>query len=180
VRYLADIADTVRGFKQRAIAASRLAREIQQLKATAAMLQTDKPERHSAVEAVADLAASREARLDPQAKKLLTMWPAMQKAYAGDEYVVKIRDKEIRTALTHTTLSGSKIRKVVLPKYECDGEVFEVASAGQRAGQLPVHRRHLCLQARRRRPDAHVRRRRRRLPTNRRFKLLSAACRPSA
>ncbi len=24
----------------------------------------------------------------------------MQKAYAGDEYVVKIRDKEIRTALT--------------------------------------------------------------------------------
>ena len=40
----------------------------------------------------------------------------MQKAYAGDEYVVKIRDKEIRTALTHTTLSGTKIRKVALPQ----------------------------------------------------------------
>ena len=42
----------------------------------------------------------------------------MQKAYAGDEYVVKIRDKEIRTSLVHTTLSGTKIRKVALPSYE--------------------------------------------------------------
>jgi len=32
-------------------------------------------------------------------------WPAMQAAYAGDEYVVKIRDKEIRTALTTKSLS---------------------------------------------------------------------------
>ena len=35
VRYLADIADTVRGYKQRAIEQARLARQIQQLKATA-------------------------------------------------------------------------------------------------------------------------------------------------
>ena len=46
----------------------------------------------------------------------------MQRAYAGDEYVVKIRDKEIRTSLVHTTLSGSKIRKVALPRYEDHGE----------------------------------------------------------
>ncbi|WP_300649870.1 cobalamin-dependent protein, partial [Hydrogenophaga sp.] len=100
VRYLADIADTVRGYKYRAIEQSRLARAVQQLKATAAMLQTDKPERHRAVEAVTDLAQDREGQLDPQCRKLLAMWPDMQKAYAGDEYVVKIRDKEIRTALT--------------------------------------------------------------------------------
>jgi methylmalonyl-CoA mutase len=39
----------------------------------------------------------------------------MQKAYAGDEYVVKIRDKEIRTALTTKSLSGTTIRKVACP-----------------------------------------------------------------
>lgn len=64
------------------------------------------------------LAQQRRERQDPAARKLLAQWPAMQQAYAGDEYVVKIRDKEIRTQLTHTTLSGNKIRKVVLPKYE--------------------------------------------------------------
>ena len=40
----------------RPIEQARLAREVQQLKASAAMLQTDKPERHRAVEAVLDLA----------------------------------------------------------------------------------------------------------------------------
>jgi methylmalonyl-CoA mutase len=89
------------------------------------MLKVGKPDRAPAAEATVNLAEQREARQDPHAKKLLGMWPAMQKAYAGDEYVVKIRDKEIRTALTHTTLSGNKIRKVALPKYECHGELLK-------------------------------------------------------
>jgi isobutyryl-CoA mutase len=125
VRYLADIADTVRGYKRRAHAQARLAREVQQLRATAAMLKADKPDRHRAVEAVTDLAGQRETGLDATSRKLLAMWPDMQRAYAGDEYVVKIRDKEIRTALTSTSLSGSKIRKVVLPRYECEGELLK-------------------------------------------------------
>ena len=124
-RYLADIADTVRSYKQRAHEQAALAREIQQLRAAAQMLQVDKPDRAPAAEASLDLAAKREARQDAHAKKLLSMWPAMQKAYSGDEYVVKIRDKEIRTALTHTTLSGNKIRKVALPRYECHGELLK-------------------------------------------------------
>ncbi len=137
VRYLADIADTVRGYKARALQQSRLARELQQLEATAAMLQTDKPERHRAVEAVNDLAAVRAARLEPQAKKLLAMWPDMQRAYAGDDYVVKIRGKELRTALTHTTLSGSKIRKVSLPQYECHGEILKWLLLDNVPGSFP-------------------------------------------
>ena len=71
---------------------------------------------------LAALAGEREARLEARARKLLAQWPAMQKAYSGDEYVVKIRDKEIRTSLVHTTLSGSKIRKVALPTWADEGE----------------------------------------------------------
>ncbi|MFT3818201.1 MAG: methylmalonyl-CoA mutase family protein [Rubrivivax sp.] len=125
VRYLADIADTVRGYKARAREQAALARQAQQLRASAAMLQADRCDSPGAPAALAALAAQREARLDPQAKKLLAMWPEMQKAYAGDEYVVKIRDKEIRTGLVHTTLSGNKIRKVALPAYEDHGELLK-------------------------------------------------------
>jgi len=137
VRYLADIADTVRGYKAHARAQTKVAREIQQLRAAAAMLQTDKPERHRAVEAVDDLTRVREARLDPRAAKLLAMWPQMQQAYAGDEYVVKIRDKEIRTALTHTTLSGNKIRKVALPTFEDHGEILKWLMLDNVPGSFP-------------------------------------------
>ena len=125
VRYLAEIADTVRGYKKRARAQAALAREIQQLRAAAAMLTVGKPDKPKAAEASLDLARERESRLDADAKKLLAQWPQMQAAYAGDEYVVKIRDKEIRTALVTTSLSGTKIRKVALPGYEDHGELLK-------------------------------------------------------
>ncbi|MBC8057168.1 MAG: cobalamin B12-binding domain-containing protein, partial [Rhizobiales bacterium] len=137
VRYLADIADTVRGYKAHARGQSRLAREIQQLRAAAWMLADEKPERARAAEATINLAEQREARQDPRASKLLAMWPDMQKAYAGDEYVVKIRDKELRTALTHTTLSGSKIRKVALPAYEDHGEILKWLMLDNVPGSFP-------------------------------------------
>ncbi len=136
-RYLAEISDTVRGYKKRAREQARLAREIQQLKAAARMLEVDKPGRAKAAEAALDLAASREAVQDPAAKKLLAQWPDMQKAYAGDEYVVKIRDREIRTQLTHTTLSGSKIRKVALPRYEDHGEILQWLMLDNVPGSYP-------------------------------------------
>jgi methylmalonyl-CoA mutase len=122
VRYLAAIADAVREYKQRARAQARLAREVQQLRETARMLLEDDSERSGARTTVEALAEKRETLLDPAAKKLLAMWADMQKAYAGDEYVVKIRDKELRTKLTYTSLSGTRIRKVVLPQYEDHGE----------------------------------------------------------
>ncbi|MDQ2780331.1 MAG: methylmalonyl-CoA mutase family protein [Pseudomonadota bacterium] len=137
VRYLADIADTVRGYKRQALEQSRLARQVQQLRGTAQMLLSDKPGRHKAVEAVEDLATQREAQLAPQTKQLLAMWPEMQRAYAGDEYVVKIRNKEIRTALVHTTLSGSKIRKVALPSFECQGEILKWLMLDNVPGSFP-------------------------------------------
>jgi methylmalonyl-CoA mutase len=39
----------------------------------------------------------KEGQLDARARKLLDMWPKTVELYAQDEYVVKIRDKEIRT-----------------------------------------------------------------------------------
>jgi len=125
VRYLAEISDTVRGHKRRARAQAALAREVQQLRAAAAMLAEGKPDKPRAAEAAIDLAKQREARLDTDARALLAQWPEMQRAYAGDEYVVKVRDREIRTSLVRTSLSGTKLRKVVLPQYEDHGELLK-------------------------------------------------------
>ena len=136
-RYLAEISDTVRGYKKRALAQSQLAREVQQLKAAAAMLKIDKPGRAPAAEAALDLAGHRKARMDADARHLLAQWPDMQKAYAGDEYVVKIRDREIRTTLVTKSLSGTPIRKVSLPKYQDDGEVLQWLMLDNVPGSYP-------------------------------------------
>ncbi len=136
-RYLSEIADTVRGYKAKARTEAKLAREIQQLQATAQMLKKDKPERSRAMEAVLDLASSRAQAQDPRAKRLLEQWPAMQAAYAGDEYVVKIRDKEIRTALTTKSLSGTTIRKVSLPQFQDHGDILQWLMLDNVPGSFP-------------------------------------------
>jgi methylmalonyl-CoA mutase len=117
VRYLAEIAEAVRKYHAWADDQSRIARERQQLRAVKAMLGRDDAD-------IDALAAARDGRLDPRAKKLLDMWPKTKAAYGGDEYVVRIRDKEVRTALTTTSLSGTRVRKVALPKFEDEGEIL--------------------------------------------------------
>ena len=127
----------MRGYKARARSQARLARELQQLRSTALMLQQDDSARDGAKNTVLRLADERAAGFDPAAAKLLAQWPEMQRAYAGDEYVVKIRDKEIRTSLVHTTLSGNKIRKVALPGYECHGELLKWLMLDNVPGSFP-------------------------------------------
>jgi isobutyryl-CoA mutase len=136
-RYLAEISDTVRGYKKQARAQAHLAREIQQLRAAAVMLEVDKPGRAKASEAAIDLAVRREETQDLGARKLLAQWPEMQKAYAGDEFIVQIRDKEIRTALTSKSLSGTTIRKVSLPTYEDHGEILKWLMLDNVPGSFP-------------------------------------------
>ena len=138
VRYLADIADAVRGYKAWARAQARLAREIQQLRESGRMLSEANPDKTNAVGAVIGLAEEREARLDPHARKLLSSWPQLQRDYGGDEYVVTVRDREIRTSLVHTTLSGNTIRKVALPTFEDHGELLKWLLLDNLPGALPL------------------------------------------
>ena len=172
-RYLAEISDTVRGYKKRSAQQAALAREIQQLRAAARMLAESKPDKPKAAEAALDLAQSREQYLGAAERKLLAQWDDMQNAYAGDEYVVKIRDKEIRTALTHTTLSGNKVRKVALPKYEDDGERLKWLMLENVPGSYPYTAGTFAFKRENEDPTRMFAGEGDALRTNRRFKLLS-------
>ncbi|QDZ30085.1 fused isobutyryl-CoA mutase/GTPase IcmF [Noviherbaspirillum sp. UKPF54] len=131
-RYLAEIADTVRGYHKQTAKQVKLARERQQLQESKRML--------AACGKSADLdelIAERDNLLDARAKTLLACWPEMKAAYAGDDFVTKIRDKELRTRLTYKTLSGNIIRKVSLPKFEDHGEILRWLMAENLPGSFP-------------------------------------------
>src|SRR4029077_7861172 len=83
------------------------------------------------------LLTGRDAALDARSKKLLDMWPKTKAAYTGDEYVVKIRGKEIRSALTTVSLSGTHVPKVALPKFEDDGEILRWQLTENVPGSFP-------------------------------------------
>ncbi len=158
-RYLAEIADTVRGYKRRAREQAALAREIQQLRASRRMLLEENAEKHRAREALEDLATVREARLAADAKKLLAMWPEMRTRLRRR----RIRGEDPRQGDPHPTgdhhFVGQQDSQGGAAGLRRPRRTAEVADARQRAGQLSVHGGRVCLQARERRPHPYVRRR---------------------
>jgi methylmalonyl-CoA mutase len=173
-RYLAEISDTVRGYKKKARAQATLAREIQQLREAGRMLRVGKPDKARAAEAAEDLAQQREQGQDAATRKLLAQWPAMKQAYAGDEYVVKIRDKEIRTRLTSTSLSGTVVRKVSLPQYEDHGELARWLLLENVPGSFPYTAGTFAFKRENEDPTRMFAGEGDAFRTNKRFKLLSA------
>jgi methylmalonyl-CoA mutase len=132
-RYLADITETVRTYHAHTLDQAEAARRVQQLASVRAEL--------AAAEApTADvdhlLAAARE-RLDDDARRALEQWPATVRAYSGDELVVPVRDRELRTALVRESLSGSRIPRVALPRYTDHGELLRYLRAENLPGSFP-------------------------------------------
>jgi len=127
-RYLAEIAETVRGYHQHAEDQARIARERQQLQATRGMLTNPSPELDALLKA---------RQLEPESQNLLDSWPKTVKAYSGDEQVVKVRGNELRTKLTHTSLSGTHVPKVALPKYQDHGELLRWRLRENLPGEFP-------------------------------------------
>ena len=130
-RYLAEISDMVRRYHASVESQSQLACEIQQLRASQTMLgentNTD----------LDTLATSKEASLDGNSHTLLDGWPAVVDAYSGEEFVIKVRDSEIRSNLKTTTLSGNIIPRVALPKYKDHGELLKWLMKENLPGYFP-------------------------------------------
>ena len=115
VRYLAEIAETVRDYHAQTDVLAQKASRAQRFAEVSAELPDDT--------AVAELAQDAEADLPLETRKQLDAWPAVVESYSGDEQVVKVRDKEIHTQLTRATLSGNQVRRVSLPKFSDHGEL---------------------------------------------------------
>src|SRR2546428_10499332 len=132
-RYLAEVADAVRGYHARAGEQSRTARERQQLLAAKAMLSA------AGKDAVIldPLIEEKNARLDVSSRQLIEEWPETKRTYAGDEQVVKVREREIRTRLNTLSISGTKVPKVALPGFEDHGEILKWRMRENLPGSFP-------------------------------------------
>ncbi|MFC0399617.1 fused isobutyryl-CoA mutase/GTPase IcmF [Paraburkholderia rhizosphaerae] len=187
VRYLSDVAQTVRDYRARAEAQARAAREHWQLTETRRMLaeheRTSSPNKSDATAVTSDdghaqrldaLIKARAAQLGEREKALLDAWPETVATYSGDEHVVTIRDREIRTALTVETLSGTMVRKVSLPKFSDPGEILRWLMLENLPGYFPFTAGVFPFKRANEDPTRMFAGEGDPFRTNRRFKLLSA------
>ena len=132
-RYLAEIAEAVRGYHATAAEQARLAREAQQLDAAGRLLS----ESGGDGTAAAKLATERRAALDHRARRLLETWPTVKAEYDSEELVSTVRGRETRAGLTTTTLSGTRIRKVVPPGFSDHGDLLRWLLRENLPGRFP-------------------------------------------
>ncbi|HEV3363821.1 MAG TPA: methylmalonyl-CoA mutase family protein, partial [Acidimicrobiia bacterium] len=136
-RYLAEIAATVRDYHRQTAESAAAARRCAALETARAMLaERDGVAESTTADLDAALAEAREAV--PEAdRKLLENWPTVVEQYSGDEMVFKVRDKEVRRILTRESLSGSKIPRVALPRFEDQGELLRFLRSENLPGHFP-------------------------------------------
>ena len=132
-RYLAEIAEEVRRYHHYVDTQSKLARERQQLLATKHMIE----ETGKDGSGLDDLIHEREKAMDTGAKQILKTWPQVKKDYAGNEHVMNVKGQEINTVLTRTSLSGTPIPRVALPRYEDHGELLKWILLENVPGKFP-------------------------------------------
>ncbi len=126
-RYLADISETVRGYHRTTAEQAVLAEQRQHL-TYARSVMSDATEIDSRL---------LELVLAPDVEAILAEWPSRAAAYSGDESVYTVRGKEIRTALRRTTLSGSSVPRVALPRLTGHGDLVRFLRSENLPGQFP-------------------------------------------
>ncbi|MCM3722596.1 fused isobutyryl-CoA mutase/GTPase IcmF [Solibacillus isronensis] len=132
--YLREISETIRNYHKHAEQQALLATKWYQLEGTKALL----PESETALTASIDsLLEGVQNELTAESKRILKNWNELKEAYAGDELITKVRDKEIKTILRTESLSGLKIPKVALPNFKDYGEVLRWVYKENVPGEFP-------------------------------------------
>lgn len=134
--YLREISDAVRTYHKKSVQQAELARKLFQLEGTLKLMQEELLDT-TLVPSLQQLLDGVKNQLSTESKQILNNWQTLKENYQGDELVTKIRDKEIRTILTTTSLSGLKIPKVVLPKFVDYGEILRWVYAENVPGSFP-------------------------------------------
>ncbi len=134
--YLREITETVRGYHQKTEEQVSFARRLFQLEGAIQTVKEKAPD-DALVSSLESLAAGVRDELTAESKRILDNWQSVKEAYAGDEFITKIRDKEIRTILRTESLSGLKIPKISLPKFEDYGEILKWVYKENVPGSFP-------------------------------------------
>ncbi|MDD1504229.1 methylmalonyl-CoA mutase family protein [Lysinibacillus sp. CNPSo 3705] len=134
--YLRELTDTVRGYHKKSAQQVEFARRLFQLEGAIAAVKEKAPN-DALIASLTSLAEGVRDELTAESKRILDNWNALKDAYAGDEFVTKVRDKEIRTILKTTSLSGTKIPKVALPKFVDYGEILRWVYRENVPGEFP-------------------------------------------
>jgi len=131
VRYLSEITESIKEYDRWVEEQSGLVRDLYHIDGTIELLgNKDSSELHN-------LKQSLEKKISSEALRLIKDWPLLQKRYSAEFYEFKVRDKVIKQPLTFKSLSGTKVSKVLLPRYSDWGDILRWQLQENVPGEFP-------------------------------------------
>jgi len=131
VRYLSEITENNRSYDAWVAEQVAIATKLYQINGIIGEKEV------SGIPELQNLKKTYEEKLHPDCKKLIDGWPELVKKYEADFFEYQVRDKVIKQPLTTTSLSGTRIPKVVLPKYKDWGDILRWQLQENIPGEFP-------------------------------------------
>ncbi len=148
-RYLAEIAETVRGFREGTSDRADRARDAAALARTLGLLGDAPPPMGAPYPSDAPAPASEEVAalreryaraleaLDAEDRERLASWPSLREQYRAERQSYRVRDREIPVENHSETLSRTKLPKVAVPRSDDWGEILRYRRLENLPGQFP-------------------------------------------
>ncbi len=137
-RYLSEITDQIRAYNQWVAQQSKVASRLYSLHIAMEVLAgQDIADKQTVYGALQRSYEDLNLQLDGQCRRILDSWEEKKASYRSDEYVYKVRDKEIRVPTYTESLSHTRIPRVVLPRFRDWGEILEWSLQENVPGEFP-------------------------------------------
>lgn len=136
VRYLSEISENNRNYDQLVKDQCAIASRLYQLQGTLSLLEQEQAG-ETVLAAIRNKIQFYTDQLTPVSRKLIANWPGKRKEYEKDFYEYTVRDKVFRQPMTSQSLSGTRIPKVVLPKYRDWGDILRWQAQENVPGHFP-------------------------------------------
>ena len=139
VRYLSEISDSNRNYDEWVTRQEQVARKLFALSESIKAIASEEnlPNKAETLEGLKQTYEEVALGLDGFCKRIIDNWEGKKEQYKADEFVYKVRNREIRVPTFTTSLSHSRIPRVVLPRFKDWGEILRWSLQENVPGEFP-------------------------------------------
>jgi len=138
VRYLSEIAENNRRYQRWVDDQCGLARRLFGIRQSMAAVEAQElPEKEAILAGLEKTYEELNLKLAGRCRRILEAWDDKKAAYAADEYVYRVRNRDIAVPTFTESLSHTRIPRVALPRYEDWGEILRWTLLENVPGEFP-------------------------------------------
>ncbi|MCX6251933.1 MAG: methylmalonyl-CoA mutase family protein [Bacteroidetes bacterium] len=141
-RYLAEIAESIRTYNEWTDQQAGIATQLYSLDQVKKTIQEKQPipsadDHSSSITEIQQIFEEKMRLLDPANEKIIKDWDNKVRSYKDDLYIFKVRGREIQIETHVESLSGTKIPKIAMPKYQGWGDILKWNLRENVPGEFP-------------------------------------------